>query len=406
MIRDDLFSIFCDETHKRLAYFIWDGVMKEIERNPNFVVRREWIKDKFNIGKDRLDKAIKFLKSLGLLETYPTYEKKGKFKGAEYQFYTFEDRVKSPSISTTRGPQAKTQAIAKKHGKKNAHETPEALPTKLLTEYPVSRLSENPAIYLQGGEGDPGGSGGFSGLPDEHKEKFLSYFTGRLTFQVFNDKRKTRGKVYQTNRLCQFEASNETGSGIFLTVNETDGTGRQKKNIVRVRAVFVDLDGSPIEPVLSYDPSLVVETSPGKYHAYWFVDDFPREAFSDFQITLAKKFKGDDVKDLCRCMRMPGYYHHKTDTPFLCRIIFAWERRYTFDQLNEKFRQKPLKLKGVNHGVRNNTLCRIVGGMVKANLSIDEIRETAEQFAAACNPPLSKHKVDRVLNYPAGGDWD
>jgi hypothetical protein len=274
-----------------------------------------------------------------------------------------------------------------------------------LTEYPVSRLSENPAIYLQGGNGGMGGSGGFTGSPDQHKEKFLSYFTGRLTFQIFNDKRKTRGRVYQKNNPIQFEADNEIGSGIFLTVNETDGKGRKKKNIVRVRAVFVDLDGSPLEPVLNYDPSLVVETSPGRYHAYWFVDDFPIEAFPEFQLRLAKKFLGDQVKDLCRCMRVPGYYHHKTDTPFMSRIIYAWDRRYTFDQLNEKFSQKPLKLNGVGDGVRNDTLCHLAGGMKKNGLSIDEIRAQLESFTTDCRPPMSKRRLDYVMK-AVQEDWE
>jgi len=43
---------------------------------------------------------------------------------------------------------------------------------------------------------------------------------------------------------------NEMGAGVFVTINETDGTGRRAENITAVRAVFVDLDGSPLEPVM------------------------------------------------------------------------------------------------------------------------------------------------------------
>ena len=34
------------------------------------------------------------------------------------------------------------------------------------------------------------------------------------------------------------------GAGVFVTINETDLTGRKEANINRVRAVFVDTDGA------------------------------------------------------------------------------------------------------------------------------------------------------------------
>jgi hypothetical protein len=37
---------------------------------------------------------------------------------------------------------------------------------------------------------------------------------------------------------------------------------------------------------------------------------------------LAHKFNGDkSVSDLARVMRLPGFYHRKTDTPFLTRLV-------------------------------------------------------------------------------------
>jgi hypothetical protein len=38
--------------------------------------------------------------------------------------------------------------------------------------------------------------------------------------------------------------------GIFVTINKTDGRGRSIPNIKRVRALFADLDGAPLEPVM------------------------------------------------------------------------------------------------------------------------------------------------------------
>jgi hypothetical protein len=118
---------------------------------------------------------------------------------------------------------------------------------------------------------------------------------------------------------------NARGAGIYVTVNETDGNGRKETNIKRIRAPFVDLDGSPIEPVNNAEakPHIVVESSPGRFHAYWsFIGRIPLKVFEPLQKGLATRFKGDPaVHDLPRVMRMPGFIWHKEGEPFLSHII-------------------------------------------------------------------------------------
>ncbi|MBK7793121.1 MAG: hypothetical protein IPJ62_11745 [Betaproteobacteria bacterium] len=48
-----------------------------------------------------------------------------------------------------------------------------------------------------------------------------------------------------------------------------------------MRAVFLDLDGAPLAPVLAagLEPHIVVESSPGKFHVYWQTDDCPLDQF-------------------------------------------------------------------------------------------------------------------------------
>ena len=116
--------------------------------------------------------------------------------------------------------------------------------------------------------------------------------------------------------LPQLTMENAAGAAIFVTINETDGTGRKVENIKRVRAIFVDLDGAPLEPVQAarYQPHLIVNTSPGKYHAYWRVKDIKLDDFKPLQQALAREFNGDpSVCDVGRVMRVPGFYHHKAE---------------------------------------------------------------------------------------------
>ena len=112
---------------------------------------------------------------------------------------------------------------------------------------------------------------------------------------------------------------NNAGHGIFVMVNEGDFQGRSARNVIRVRVHVLDLDGAPLHPVLDSElpPHIIVQSSPGKWHAYWRVDECPLGEFKARQHALAARFNGDmAVCDLPRVMRLPGFWHLKADKPF------------------------------------------------------------------------------------------
>ena len=132
-------------------------------------------------------------------------------------------------------------------------------------------------------------------------------------------------------------ADNAAGRGVFVVVNAGGHRGRE---IDRVRAVWADLDGAPLDPVLAGPllPHIVVESSPGKWHAYWLCDGLPLDAFAGVQRSIAARFNSDaSVCDLPRVMRLPGFAHAK-GTPFLSRVI-RWNNheRYTAEQVLAAF---------------------------------------------------------------------
>lgn len=163
-------------------------------------------------------------------------------------------------------------------------------------------------------------------------EKFLGLFGGEdevFLFQPIDDTGQGRSMQPIVGTYLQvkenLELLNRQGWGICFCVNELKDPNQPRcaENICRVRAVFVDLDGAPLGPILTWknEPHCIVESSPGRYHVYWIVKDFPLEEFSTVQRSLAEKFGGDkSVHDLARVMRLPGYIHHK-GKPVLSNLI-------------------------------------------------------------------------------------
>lgn len=130
---------------------------------------------------------------------------------------------------------------------------------------------------------------------------------------------------------------NNAGRGVFVVVNQG---GHKGDDITRVRAVWADLDGADLQPVLNgpLQPHIVVESSPGKWHAYWLCDGVPLVQFEGVQLAIAAQFKSDpSVSDLSRVMRLSGYLHCKGE-PYLSRVV-QWNAhpRFTAAQILEAF---------------------------------------------------------------------
>ncbi len=175
--------------------------------------------------------------------------------------------------------------------------------------------------------------------------RFLSLMADdeAVTFQTFDDDAGRKAPALATvlhghldTHAARLTTFNERGAGIFWCVNFTDGGGRKTENVTGVRAVFLDLDGAPLQPVLAagVEPHVVSESSPGKWHAYWVVTGCQLGQFKAVQSALAAKFGGDpSVNDLPRVMRLPGFVHRKGE-PFTTRIqSTAPIQPYDFDDL-------------------------------------------------------------------------
>ena len=173
--------------------------------------------------------------------------------------------------------------------------------------------------------------------------------TEPFTFQTFDDNADRKDKAltrqfYGTldQHAQALHALNAQGAGVYVTVNQTDGNGRTAKNIKAVRALFVDFDSiDESRPVrlqnLPVPPTVIVESSAGKHHAYWVVDGIALDEFGLYQKQLIAYFSatGDTpdkaVHDLPRVMRVDCFIHHKVKNgietpPFISRVVHAGEK--------------------------------------------------------------------------------
>ncbi len=258
---------------------------------------------------------------------------------------------------------------------------------------------------------------------------------GRFTFQTFDDGPERRSALARiqhgtlTDRFIELTDLASQGAGVFVTANETDLNGRKATNVTAIRAVFVDLDGSPLEPVLAgtLSPHIVVQSSPDRWHAYWLVQDFPLEMFTPVQKAIAARYGGDaKVCDLPRVMRLPGFFHRKS-TPFMTGIheIDDAHARYTEAEIVAAFpplpktpsrtsliESRPLMGAVIPEGTRNNALTRLAGSMRQRGMNEGAISEQLSLVnMTRCEPPLSSGELDviarSVVRYPPGTtEWD
>lgn len=176
----------------------------------------------------------------------------------------------------------------------------------------------------------------FLAILDESAESFC--------FRVFDDNPQRKdprlaAKIDGTldDVWPQLLAKQAQGCGVYVVANAGEQTS---DSIYKVRAVFADTDGAPLDPIIAcgLEPHVIVESSPGNWHVYWLVDGLALDAFRDVQRSIAARFGTDkSVNDLSRVMRLPGLYHQKGE-PFRSRIIHeSGEIPYTAERILEVF---------------------------------------------------------------------
>jgi len=254
-----------------------------------------------------------------------------------------------------------------------------------------------------------------------------------FTFQTFDDTQAKRRELARITHgalddvAAELDNLQQQRAGVFVTVAATDGKGRQAHNIKRVRAVFVDLDGAPLKPVLEAGlaPHIVCESSRGRFHAYWLTDDCPLDQFERVQRALARRFGGDpSVHDLPRVMRLPGFRHFKHDAQ-TCKLLdelgcnappyalaeIVGALKLELDAPENKAQGRPNgDGNKIERGNRHDHLFASGRSMARRGLSREAVRAAlAAENQARCDPPLPDADIDylagRAFTAKAAQGW-
>lgn len=247
--------------------------------------------------------------------------------------------------------------------------------------------------------------------------------TAPQTWQTFDDgphKRRELARVLHGSFdkvLPELLALQGHGAGVFLTINQTDLTGRLATNVVALRSLFVDGDGTQLPTSWGCPPSLVVSRAPDRWHAYWLLGEGePVAGFKEAQLHLAAVYGGDaKVHDLSRVMRVPGFFHLKDpNRPQVYRIQQCDPARvYTISNVVaahpmtaahaarlEAATESPIPvgdMAPVPDGKRHEALTSMAGSLRRMGRSHEQIRALLHVFnREQCRPPEAATEVDRI----------
>lgn len=140
----------------------------------------------------------------------------------------------------------------------------------------------------------------------------------------------TAGRIASPEFQAWLHRQNRQRYEVYMSMNalREGARGRTKADIDLVRHVFLDIDQNGDRALREIRhrpdlpaPSAAMNTSPDKWQVIWRVRDFTKEQAEELQKALARDTGADAAAtDCARVLRLPGFYNHKYDRPYLIRL--------------------------------------------------------------------------------------
>ena len=220
--------------------------------------------------------------------------------------------------------------------------------------------------------------------------RYLTALTGEddpvVTWQTFDDVKTRKDSSLAVIRhgslsglTSMLSALNQRGAGVYVCISETDRKGREIENVTRLRALFIDVDGTAELPsTWRLQPSIVVQRDATHWHAYWLlVDDQAAADFAAAQVHLACAFLSDEsVKDVTRVMRVPGFAHNKSQ-PLPVALIHA------------------------EHSAVHHSIAAVAAAHPVDYLTLSEVYQRAASRVGLCPAPEKPRAARAITQVPA-----
>ncbi len=200
----------------------------------------------------------------------------------------------------------------------------------------------------------------------------------------------------------------EQGREAYFCAHLLTAPKRRADSAGGVRALWAELDGTSL-PTGALAPSAVVESSPGRYHAYWrLTDTIPPETAEALNKRLARVIGADPSgADRTQLLRVPGTANRKYEGRPEVRLVRAADNR-TYspaqleellpkDETEEAFSTADEVDEEILDGSRNRALTSIGGTLRRRGL--DEVSIFAALTGineTKCRPPLGKEEVASI----------
>jgi len=129
--------------------------------------------------------------------------------------------------------------------------------------------------------------------------------------QIWVPVKTIRGSGPPTDELTRLNRTHHIFVGVALRRRK----GGERQDVSAARCLWADYDNGLPEPWPEAipPPSMVVESSPGRFHYYWFLDEvsIDLDVVEHCNARIAVLTGGDSVGDRARVMRVPGFRNHK-----------------------------------------------------------------------------------------------
>jgi hypothetical protein len=184
-----------------------------------------------------------------------------------------------------------------------------------MSELKPSRDSADPVKYIRGNF-DPA---------DRLAVLVLNKRTNSVTQRIAAAK-----KIMESDFQSWLRYQNDRArSEIYISMNalHPNAPGRMKQDVATIRHIYLDFDvegTATVERLLKRPdlpkPNYLINTSSDKWQVVWKVNGFGKEQAEQLQRLLAHVSGSDRATtDICRVLRLPGFWNHKYGTPYLVR---------------------------------------------------------------------------------------